>query len=33
MYGKYPKILNTKVSDKMSYAHGADPDQPAPSGS
>ena len=26
-YGKSPKILNTKVSDKMAYANSADPDQ------
>ena len=30
-YGKCPKILNTKVSDKMIYAISADPDQTAPS--
>ena len=29
LYGKYPKILNTKVSDKMPYANSADPDQTA----
>ena len=29
-YGKCPKILNTKVSDKMAYANSADPDQTAP---
>ena len=28
-YGKCPKILNTKVSDKMLYANSADPDQTA----
>ena len=32
MYGKSPKILNTKVSDKMIYAISADPDQTAPEG-
>ena len=32
IYGKCPKILNTKVSDKMPYANSADPDQPAPEG-
>ena len=32
MYGKCPKILNTKVSDKMAYAKSADPDQTAPEG-
>ena len=26
-YGKYPKILYTKVSDKVAYASRADPDQ------
>ena len=31
-YGKCPKILNTKVSDKMAYANSVDPDQPAPEG-
>ena len=31
-YGKYPKILNTIVTDKMSYANSADPDQTAPEG-
>ena len=31
-YGKCPKILNTKVSDKMPYANSADPDQTAPEG-
>ena len=29
-YGKCPKILNTKVSDKMAYANSVDPDQTAP---
>ena len=29
IYGKCPKILNTKVSDKMTYANSADPDQTA----
>ena len=27
MYGKCPIISFTKVSDKMAYANGADPDQ------
>ena len=31
-YGKCPKISNTKLSDKMTYANSADPDQTAPSG-
>ena len=31
-YGKCPKISNTKVSDKMTYANSADPDQTAPEG-
>ena len=31
-YGKCPKILNTKVSDKMTFANSADPDQTAPGG-
>ena len=31
-YGICPKILNTKVSDKMTYANSADPDQTAPEG-
>ena len=30
-YGKHPKNLYTKVSDKMAYANNADPDQTAPS--
>ena len=30
MYGKCPKITNTKVSDKMAYANSADPDQIVP---
>ena len=30
IYGKCPKISNTKVSDKMTYANSADPDQTAP---
>ena len=30
MYGKCPKISNTKVSDKIVYANSADPDQTAP---
>ena len=29
-YGKCPKILNAKVSDKMAYANRADPDQTVP---
>ena len=29
-YGKCPKNSNTKVSDKMTYANSADPDQTAP---
>ena len=32
IYGKCPKISNTKVSDKMTYANSADPDQTAPEG-
>ena len=31
-YRKCPKILHTKVADKMAYANSADPDQTAPSG-
>ena len=31
-YGKCPKNSNTKVSDKMTYANSADPDQTAPEG-
>ena len=31
-YSKCPKISNTKVSDKMTYANNADPDQTAPEG-
>ena len=31
-YSKYPKISNTKVSDKMAYANRVDPDQTAPEG-
>ena len=31
-YGKCPKILYSKVSDKMAYANSADPDQTAPEG-
>ena len=27
IYGKCPKISNTKVSDKMTYANSADPEQ------
>ena len=30
MYGKCPKISNTKVSDKRTYANSADPDQTVP---
>ena len=30
MYGKCPKITNTKVSDQMAYANNADSDQTAP---
>ena len=30
VYGKCPKIPNTKVSDKMTYANNADPNQTAP---
>ena len=29
MYGKCPKILYTKESDKMAYVNSADPDQTA----
>ena len=29
-YGKCPKILNTKVSNKMALANSADQDQTAP---
>ena len=29
-YGECPKISNNKVSDKMTYANSADPDQTAP---
>ena len=32
IYAKCPKISNTKVSDKMTYANSADPDQAASSG-
>ena len=31
-YGKCPKILNPKVSEKMPYANSADPDQTASKG-
>ena len=31
-YGKCPKNSNTKVSDKMTHANSADPDQTAPEG-
>ena len=27
LHGKYPKISNTKVSDKMTFANSADPEQ------
>ena len=30
IYGKCPKISNTKFSDKMAFASSADPDQTAP---
>ena len=30
--GKCPKILYTRISDKMAYANSADPDQTAPEG-
>ena len=32
VYSKCPKILNTKVSDKMTYANSADLDQTIPEG-
>ena len=32
VYGKCRKILYIKVSDKMAYANGLDPDQTAPEG-
>ena len=32
VYGKCSKTSNTNVSDKMTYANSADPDQTAPSG-
>ena len=32
VYDKCPKILNTEVSDKNTYANSADPDQTAPEG-
>ena len=32
IYGKCPKILCTKISDKMANANIADPDQSAPEG-
>ena len=32
IYGKCPKNWKTKVSDKMTYANSADPDQTAPEG-
>ena len=31
-YGKCPKITNTKVCDKMTFANSAGPDQTAPEG-
>ena len=31
-YGKCSKTSNTNVSDKMTYANSADPDQTAPEG-
>ena len=31
-YSKCPKILHTKVANKMAYANSADPDQTAPEG-
>ena len=31
-YGKCPKIMNIKMSDKMAYANSAGPDQTAPEG-
>ena len=31
-YGKCPKNLNTKPSDKMTYTKSVDPDQSAPEG-
>ena len=31
-YGKCPKNLNTKASDKMTYANSVDPDQTAHEG-
>ena len=32
MYSKCPKILHTKIIDKMAYANSADPDQTGPEG-
>ena len=32
MYGKCPRILYTKVSDKTAYVNSVDPDQTAPEG-
>ena len=32
IYGKCPKILYPQISDKMTYANSADPDQTAPLG-
>ena len=32
IYGKCSKTSNTNVSDKMTYANSADPDQTAPKG-
>ena len=31
-YGKCPKILKTKVSDKMTYANSADPEEQSDQG-
>ena len=33
LYGKWPKISYTEVSNKMAYANSAEPDQAAPEGS
>ena len=32
IYGKCPRILYTKVSDKIAYENSADPNQTAPKG-
>ena len=32
LYGKCPKILYTKSSNRMAYANNVDPDQTAPKG-